>query len=59
LPVWKAFVVQFSRETRTRSGAFSGRVEHLNSGRRDRFGSREELLASLDKLLDQLGENGV
>ena len=57
--MWKAFVVQFSRDTRTRGGTFSGRIEHLNSGRRDRFGSKEELLASLDRMLDQLGENGV
>jgi hypothetical protein len=57
LPVWKAFVVQFSRETRTQAGTFSGRVEHLNSGRRNRFGSKKELLATFDKMLDQLGEN--
>ena len=31
LPVWKAFVVQFSRETNHRTRTFSGRVEHLSS----------------------------
>jgi len=55
LPVWKAFVVQFSRETNTRKGTFSGRVEHMTSGRRARFGSTRELLAVLRRLLDELG----
>ena len=56
LPVWKAFVVQFSRETGTQPGPFAGRVEHMSSGRRAGFASAEELLAALGKLLDQLGE---
>jgi hypothetical protein len=38
-PVWKAFVLQFSRETGTEAGIFSGRVEHLSSGRRAQFAS--------------------
>jgi len=59
LPVWKAFVVQFSRETGKRSGTFAGRIEHLSSGRRARFGSTEELVAALGEMLDQLGENGT
>lgn len=56
LPAWKAFVVQFSREAGTPAGIFSGRVEHLSSGRRARFSSEEELLTVLGKLLDDLGE---
>ena len=56
LPAYKAFVVQFSRETRSQGGVFSGRVEHMSSGRRARFGSRQELLAVLGKMLDELGE---
>jgi hypothetical protein len=55
LPAWKAFVVQFSREACTQAGVFSGRVEHLSSGRRARFSSKEELLAILAKLLDEIG----
>ena len=55
LPAWKAFVVQFSREAGTQAGIFSGRVEHLSSGRRARFNSAEELLTILRKLLDELG----
>jgi len=56
-PVWKAFVLQFSRETGTQGGIFSGRVEHLSSGRRARFASREELLPVLSKMLEDLGES--
>jgi hypothetical protein len=59
LPVYKAFVVQFTRETRTHGGDFSGRVEHMSSGRRARFASKQELLAVLGTMLDQLGENAT
>jgi hypothetical protein len=54
LPAWKAFVVQFSRETGTPAGIFAGRVEHLSSGRRARFHSQEELVAILEKLVGEL-----
>lgn len=54
LPPWKAFVVQFTAESDTHTGLFCGRVEHLNSGRRARFGSRQELLAALVCLLDEI-----
>jgi hypothetical protein len=43
LPVCKAFVVEFSRETRTKTGIFAGRMERLSSGPRVRFGSTEGL----------------
>ena len=56
LPVRKAFVVQFSRETNTRTRTFGGRVTHMSSGRRSHFASSRELLAVLGKLLRQLGE---
>ena len=59
LPVWKAFVVQFSRETSSKTGIFAGRIEHLSSGRRVRFASTKEFLTALGKMLDELGENGV
>jgi hypothetical protein len=59
LPVWKAFVVQFSRETSTQKGTFLGRVEHMSSGRCAHFASRQELVAVLAELLDQLGEEGT
>jgi len=57
LPVYKAFVLQFTRATRTRGGVFSGRVEHMSSGRRAGFTSRNELLAVLERMIDQLGED--
>jgi hypothetical protein len=55
LPAWKAFVVQFSRESESSGGPFSGRVEHLSSGRRAHFDSPENLLATLRQLLAELG----
>jgi hypothetical protein len=56
LPAWKAFTVQFSAETGAGRGVFSGRVEHLNSGRRARFASKEDLLAVLDRMLTDVEE---
>jgi len=56
LPVWKAFVVQFSRETGAQTGTFSGRVEHMSSGRRARFGSPQDLITVLHTMIEQLGE---
>jgi hypothetical protein len=56
LPVYKAFVVPFTRDTRSQAGIFAGRVEHMGSGRRSRFGSKQELLAVLGAFLDELGE---
>jgi len=53
-PAWKAFVIQFSRETEG-AAVFSGRAEHLSSGRRAHFESPEELVAALRKLLVELG----
>jgi hypothetical protein len=47
--------VQFSREAATATGIFSGRVEHLSSGRRARFSSAKELLVILQTLLDEIG----
>jgi hypothetical protein len=43
--------VQFSTDTCGVAGIFSGRVEHLNSGRRARFASKEDLLAVLERML--------
>ena len=57
LPAWKAFVVQFTRETEELTGTFSGRLEHLSSGRRVHFESADELLARLRQLLAELGKS--
>ncbi len=51
LPAWKTFTVQFTQETGVGTGVFAGRVEHLNSGCRERFASQEQLLAALLRML--------
>ncbi|MGD1098205.1 MAG: hypothetical protein ABSB35_40240 [Bryobacteraceae bacterium] len=56
LPTWKAFVIQLSHDTTQESGIFAGRVEHLASGRRERFASGEELLSAVMRLLSDLEE---
>jgi len=57
LPTWKAFVIQLSQETTPKSGIFAGRVEHLASGRRERFASGKELLSAVMRLLRELEGN--
>jgi hypothetical protein len=56
LPAWRAFVVQFTRVSEGRPKTFSGRVEHMSSGRRARFESPKELVATLRRLLDELSK---
>ena len=51
LPYAKAFVVQFSAETEPRLGTATGRIEHLQTGRRSRFASVDELLARIMVML--------
>jgi hypothetical protein len=51
LPYAKAFVVQFSEETDPRLGTAAGRIEHLQTGRRSRFTSVDELLSRLMAML--------
>jgi hypothetical protein len=51
LPYAKAFVVQFSAETDPRLGTTTGRVEHLQTGRRSRFASADELLVWIMAML--------
>ena len=45
LPYAKAFIVQFGAMTDARLGSATGRIEHLQTGRRSRFASIDELLA--------------
>jgi len=54
LPSWKAFLIQLSHDTTPDSGIFAGRVEHLGSGRHQRFASGKELLATVMRLLSDL-----
>jgi len=58
LPSWKAFVIQLSHDTTPDSGTFAGRIEHLGSGRRQRFASGKELLATVMRLLSELEPSG-
>jgi hypothetical protein len=51
LPYAKAFIVQFGEETDARLGNVTGRIEHLQTGRRSRFASIDELLASVMAML--------
>lgn len=55
LPSWKAFVIQLSHDTTPDSGILAGRIEHLGSGRRQRFASGKELLSTVMRLLRDLG----
>jgi hypothetical protein len=54
LPSWKAFMIQLSHDTTPDSGIFAGRIEHLSSGRRQRFASGKELLEMMMRLLRDL-----
>ena len=56
LPAWKAFVVQFAADAALHGPRCAGRVEHLSSGRRVGFASKEELVEVLGRLLDDLDQ---
>jgi hypothetical protein len=51
LPTEKAFVVQLSRETGPTLEPFTGRVEHLATGRRVRFATFEDFQQAVIRLL--------
>lgn len=51
LPAERAFVVQFRQETDLEKGVIEGRVEHLVSGESAHFGSLEELVQFIGKVL--------
>jgi len=53
LPTENAFLVQLAGEVDPARGSFAGRVEHLESGARAPFGSREELFAVFARMLAQ------
>jgi hypothetical protein len=53
LPTGKAFVLQLSRETGPALRPFTGRVEHLATGRRLRFESLTAFRAALTRLLTE------
>jgi len=53
LPTDRAFVLQLTHDSGPGLAAFGGRLEHLTSGRRARFGTLEEFLAALGRLLGE------
>lgn len=53
LPVDRAFVVQFSGETNLTDGRLGGRVEHVDSGRSERFESLEQLMAFVGNVMSE------
>ena len=53
LPTEKAFVVQLTRETGPDLKPFAGRVEHVASGRRLKFGDFAEFQAAVTRLLTE------
>jgi hypothetical protein len=54
LPTELAFVVQFAADTAAPQGRFTGRVEHIVSGRASHFASREDLLGFIERVLTTL-----
>lgn len=56
LPTGKAFVLQLSRDTGPTLQPFAGRVEHLASGRRERFATFADFRAAVIRLLNEAEE---
>jgi hypothetical protein len=57
LPPEKAFVLQLTRETGPSLEPFVGRVEHVASGRRVRFGDFAAFRAAVTRLLAEAGRS--
>ena len=48
----RSFVVLFSDATTPSAGVFTGRIEHIESGRSRRFGSLDELVGFVGHVLE-------
>ena len=57
LPTEKAFVVQLTRDTGSNLEPFAGRVEHITSGRRLRFGDFAAFRDAVARLLVEVGRS--
>jgi hypothetical protein len=55
-PSGRAFVVEYNGEVDVRGGQVTGRVEHIASGRRQRFASDQEMLQFVARVLGEEGE---
>ena len=51
----QSFVVQFAADTLPASNRYRGRVEHIDSGRSQRFASLDELISFVNELLKAEG----
>jgi|GEM_PF-2828237 len=51
LPLWGAFVVQFSGAANVTAGQWVGRVEHVRSGQVTHFQSVDDLLTFIARVL--------
>ncbi len=51
LPVNRAFVVQFSKESNFATGRLTGRIEHVTSGRATPFRSMDEMMGFVGQVL--------
>jgi hypothetical protein len=54
-PVSQSFVVQFAVDTLPAANRYRGRVEHIDSGRSQRFASLDELMSFVNELLEAEG----
>jgi hypothetical protein len=54
-PADQAFVIRFRWDTDPTRERVNGRIEHVRSGRGVRFGSYEEMLAFIHRMLTDLG----
>jgi hypothetical protein len=50
----RAFVIQLREKADPAAGEFAGRVEHVDSGRADHFGSVEELVRFVERTLAEV-----
>jgi hypothetical protein len=58
-PAERAFVVQLRAQAASSGDLFVGRAEHIASGAEVRFGSAEDLIAFITKVLTRLPVGGV
>jgi hypothetical protein len=56
LPDSRAFVIQLSDQTDAAARLPTGRIEHVESGLRVRFSSREELWVFIERVLAREGQ---
>jgi hypothetical protein len=52
-PSSRTFVVQYNGDADPRRGRLAGRVEHVRSGRRQRFASEREMLEFVARVLGE------